>query len=362
VRRLSILAVIITLCSAALPDGLLLAPAAHAADAPKCVVVAAPRWPGVKDGLQDCTGGNPKTDGAETILSALIGLWSGTAAAKKMEQQGVKAFYFLNRDAANNYFSHTYPYNLYKSHFLTKTAKCGNTAYHVFGTGALIATSTFEDCSLSGSPKNMNIQETALHEAGHAYDFALATATGKPELPPSTSKAFRKEVTADLANDDATWTQEDSKAQQWDYVCYLFSNVDPNALEIALGDWKTKDGKPVPNEVAGPVCQDSSQGMVPVKKWQDSSPRVIGIAKMPYFLSANSPSGPYEDAWAQLFALHTGRTGSPALLPFTDRSLPIVLPCSNFVSGWYLVHGKPPNETSYPPGCPREPATAYNEK
>jgi hypothetical protein len=346
------------LLAAMLPCALLAAPAAPASARarPGCEKVPGTRWPGSDDRLKDCTGGNPKTDKAEQVLAALEGL-DPNKSGPVLEKAGATFFYFRDRAAADEYFKATWPYRLYKG-FQAGNARCGETYYSKYLGRPLIASSVFEHCSVKGAPANRNLAETALHEAGHAYDFALAAASDQPFLSPSTSKGFRAEVSADLAAADKTWTEDgkegkDGQQAQWRYVCFLFSTVRPDALEVALS---AGHGDP-----EGAVCEvQAGKGIVPAGRWQKSSPSAIAAAKMPYFTGPDPAFGRYADVWAQLFALHTGRTGDPALLPFADHVLAILLPCANDVLGAFQASGKPP--VTYQEGCPHEPADAFHER
>jgi hypothetical protein len=334
-----------------IPTGLVAAAPAGAVSTPQCRIIAGNYWPAVHSDLKDCSGGNPESDGVLDVMAALEGLYD-LAAGRIMNEQDVHVFYFFDRADANEYFAHTLPYSAFPD-FQTQTAKCGNTWYVPLP--HLIAAAVYKHCTLAGDPKNANVQETALHEGGHAYDDALASQVANHRVAPSISKAFQAEVKADLTNDDATWTADAKSGQQaqWAYICSLFGIAEPNKLEVALA------GKSA--EVEGPVCQTTDQGMIPLTKWQNSSPEKIAEAKMPYFLGPNLPNGGFADVWAQGFALWTGRTGGPSLLTFTDYALPRVLwLCTWDVIGNYGQYGKPP--VSYSPGCPVEKAQDYDER
>ena len=230
--------------------------AVPAADVPVCVSMKATYWPGVDSLMKDCTGENELTDGAKVVLAALEGLKS-VAAGPLLKQERAEVFYFRNRHAANEYFNNTWPFRLDRG-YGTKTAKCGNTWAGSAIAVRRIAVAVYQHCSLPGSPMNKNRAETALHEGGHADDIAQAFSVGEYKVTPSRSKAFRAEVTADLANDDAAWKQDGTDGGhpvQWQYICGIFSNVAPSELEIALSGGA--------KNAVGSVCEVTSQGMRP---------------------------------------------------------------------------------------------------
>jgi hypothetical protein len=343
-RSLTVLVVTVAgLLAGLLPAALVTSPAS-AAGKIECHTVSGTFWPGTKKDLQDCSGGTPNTDGAVTILHTLEGL-DDVAAGHIMAAQGVKVYLFASRAQANAHFGH-YP------QFTTQTARCGNTAYADTVEDKPIVIEVWQNCSLgkksTPTTKNPNIAEVALHEAGHAFDAALAKERGIT-VGPSISLAFRLEVRADLKIDYDTWAADNQPAK-WAYICSLFGTVKPSALEIALG------AEP------GAVCYVPKKGSVrPVKDYQFLSPITLVNKKLPYFLGQLPADQQFRDAWAQGFALHTAQLGGPqAALPLTDRALPGLLnACSYDIIGEFWQYGSPP--TSYGPGCPVEPVKAYYE-
>ncbi|NJL73193.1 MAG: hypothetical protein HC888_17455 [Candidatus Competibacteraceae bacterium] len=101
-----------------------------------------------------------------------------------LKSRGVKFFFFNNRDEANQYFNATAPYaGRPDGVFASSTARCGQTGYHpTIGTfGELqqtIAVAIYDLCTVTqvaGPYRNPDLKRIPYHEAGHAFDFALAS-------------------------------------------------------------------------------------------------------------------------------------------------------------------------------------------
>jgi hypothetical protein len=320
-------------------------------EVPKCRAVPGTEWPGRGSLLKDCTGEDASADHVGEVLAALEDL-NNVAAGKRLAASKVEVFYFRNRERANDYFRATLPFSGLPG-FTTKSAKCGNTVGLSFMALHKIAISVYQNCLLPESIPNPNLGETALHEAGHAFDTALAFAMGERKTSPSQSKGFKAEVAADLANDDKAWMaagagQKDPKSAEQRFICNIFSTVTPSAVEIAVNGGA--------KNLAGSVCVVKNHALTPVDEWKNSSPSAIAAAKMPYFVgTAGFP--PYEDLWAQAFALSSGDSGSMPLLPLIDHVLASLFRCAYTVVSDFRSSGQPP--ATYPEGCPVEPASAY---
>jgi|SRR5580658_420661 hypothetical protein len=360
-RHIRIPIMVIGLVAVLLPVGGMASTMAPAAKPPSCKEVSddGKLWPGVRSDLLDCSELKGTADNVLGVLAALQGLYVYEESFPVFGRENVHVFYFKDRKAADLYFADAAWYKLDPG-FVTTPGICGMTHAGNVLAQYRIAISIYQNCALA-KPANMNLDETALHEAGHAFDYALAYERGNRLVTPSVSEGFKAEVRADLANDDATWKKASQEAR-WQYICAsLFSNVRPGELEIALGK-EYQGGHGGANRVPGAVCQLSTAGMSPYPIWRDVPPSRITADKLPYFLGDHLPSGGFEEAWAQIFALNTGRTGSPSILPLTDRSLRALLPCATYVVTQFQETGQPPPAGHYPLGCPEEEPGAYFRK
>lgn len=261
--------------------------------------------------------------------------------------RGVKFFFFNNRNEANDYFNATAPYaGQPNGVFASTTARCGQTGYKpnydIFGNpaGQDIAVAIYDTCSFvpipPGTSQNPDLKRIPYHEAGHAFDFALASQkSSQRSTPTSGSAGFVNFFSSDKTNlTPANWSSGSpamTQTQRYNYLCNLFSISKPSALEIDLG-FTTNTGGP-----SGQVCQTVSLPY-PVFQPITKTPSVVAAEKFPYFWPSS------RESWAELFVIvATGSSSSgPNTLPTVDRvygmnQSPIrSFNCTRAVIQWYV--------------------------
>ena len=254
-----------------------------------------------------------------------------------LQSQGVVVFIFKNRAEANTWMSMNSPYNT--SIFQTTTSRCGNTASNQtgIGIGQNIALMVYAECTYARSSEaNRDVRATALHEAGHAWEFALASTKliGRTNVI-SASPAFTALLNEDIAKlTPSNWSTR-TQAQKNSYICNVFGSATATPLEIDLGS------------PSGAVCT----GTTPNGTNGSKTPQQIMQERAPYFL-------PGSDQWAEQTKIKKDGISSD-ILTTTDKALGSnTAPRQNFKCARYalLVF----YDTSEPPtaaqlmsqGCP----------
>ncbi|OPZ91805.1 MAG: hypothetical protein BWY75_00158 [bacterium ADurb.Bin425] len=279
-----------------------------------------------------------------------------------LKSRGVKFFFFNNRDEANEYFNSTSPYAGRPNEvFASSTARCGQTGYHptigIFGElQQTIAVAIYDLCTVTkvaGPYQNPDLKRIPYHEAGHAFDFALASqkTNGRDKAVSSATGSqnlFAYDKGKLTPSNWSTGTPAMTQSQRYNYLCNLFSISNPSGLEIDLG-FTTNTGGP-----SGKVCQTVS---LPYPAFQPitKTPSVVAAEKFPYFW--NTP----KESWAELFVIvATGNNLSgPNTLPTVDRvygmnQSPIrSFNCTRAVIQWYIS-----NATTSTSGTLPEPTAA----
>lgn len=289
------------------------------------------------------------------VWSAIQGLpTNGGTGTKRvrdfLKDQGVKVFIFKNRTEANDYFNATPPYQGQPNNvFSSSTSRCGQTGYHpkldIFGnpTQQDIAIAVYAECTIAGANTgNPSVTRTALHEAGHAFEFALAsTHTSNRSALISTSPGFIKLVNDDKAKlTPSDWSTRNAASRN-SYICAPVGNTGLSALELDLGGSHA-------GGIAGEICSNATTPYAPYK-WQGSpptggqDPQTIISAKIPYFYGSS------KELWAEQFAIKKGGVASPpAFLQMTDKLIesnqgPVQnFKCSEFAMGTFYTFSRAP--------------------
>lgn len=283
---------------------------------------------------------SPNSARRTTIISTIRGLprKANTSdpdlAYDVLKNNGVTIFWFYDRDDGNSFMSTNSPWSGSGSYQST-TARCGYTG-KAGAAGTVLQ--VYDNCRTNGGStlfQNPSLQNTSLHEAGHAYDFSrsyqpsrtagYATATSPLNLIESDLNALTPSNWSTMTN-----AQKDST------VCTIFSNIAPSALEIDLG------------ASSGAVCSGSGSTMTRNAAYLSKTPTDIAKEKLPYFLDG-SLSGviKWQEAWAEQFAITGGvQTGLTNFLQLTDRVLSNSqnFRCSRFVVQRYMKNGAPPTQ------------------
>ncbi len=263
-----------------------------------------------------------------------------------LKSRNVKFYFFNNRTEANDYFNSTAPYSGQPDGvFASSTARCAQTGYKpnydIFGNpaGQDIVVAIYDVCTttlVAGPYQNPDLKRVPYHEAGHAFDFALASQKSSQRgTPTSGSAGFLSFFSSDKAKlTPANWSTGSpamTQSQRYSYLCNLFGISNPSGLEIDLG-FTTNTGGP-----NGKVCQTVS---LPYPTFQPiaKTPSVVAAEKFPYFWPSS------RESWAELFVIVvTGNnTSGPNTLPTVDRvygmnQSPIrSFNCTRAVIQWYV--------------------------
>jgi len=249
-------------------------------------------------------------------------------ARDKLKTAGTSFYFFKNRTQHNSYMGAKYG-----SPFQSTTARCGNT-HSQLGT---IVSSVFDSCAYTGGDQsNANVKEVAKHEAGHAWSAALGKINGTSG--PARSTGFLLLVDEDKTRFDDDYTAASTPALKKTYICGVFGNVGSSTLELNLGA-----------DNATPVC--TGGGASAVLNYPGKTPTQIANLKLPYFITgAGSPV--YEEWWAEMVVKITGGSGSPDMLPITNKYLfHANALCTNYAMNYMWTHGVAPAQSSYPNAC-----------
>ncbi|MBZ0187722.1 MAG: hypothetical protein K8F91_15865 [Candidatus Obscuribacterales bacterium] len=350
------------------------APAAHAQTVPTCNSVSSVnmKWP--------ADGTTPQTTHmflctsiSQQRLNGLLGTYQSLVAVVPqnlrpgniLDNQNVFVFHFRDRNEANAYFQNTSPWSSH-SGFVTTTARCGNTAYFFLPNGTYgIAIATYDRCTIGGvvqSPQSSTqLAATALHEAGHGYDFAIAAgqSSGPGTNAPSLSSGYVNLAKATSTGDldkltPPTWATM-TQAQKNSYVCNIFSNLTPSSLEVDLG------------ASAGAVCESGGSGLQIKTAYQGMTPTAIVKQKGPYFFNPAAASPPvpeFSELWAQEFAIKSQAQNPTNFLQMTNRiittnSAPVPdFRCTRLVMQTYWDFLRPPTSNELTAqGCSSNPGS-----
>lgn len=297
------------------------------------------------------------------VWSAIQGLpTNGGTGTKRvrdfLKDQGVKVFIFKNRTEANDYFNRPSTMldpNPYAGQpngvFSSTTSRCGQTGYHAYDNILMqpvqdIAIAVYAECTIAGADTgNPGVTRTALHEAGHAFEFALAsTHTTNRGALISTSPGFIKLVNDDKAKlTPSDWSTRNAASRN-SYICAPVGNTGLSALEVDLGGSQA-------GGIAFEICQNATTPYAPYK-WQGApptggqDPQTIISAKIPYFYGSS------KELWAEQFAIKKGGVASPAgFLKMTDKLIesnqgPVQnFKCSEFAMTIFYDFSRAPTST-----------------
>jgi len=284
-----------------------------------------------------------------------------------LKQQGVKVFIFKNRADSIAWMTTHAPYmNAAPSAgFYSPVARCGQTG-HTFGpTSQRITISVFAECTLdqNTSPAvtlnpNPSWRRTALHEAGHAFDYALASTQLSNRLTGaliSTSPGFQALMTFDKSRlTPADWSTR-TDASKNSYICAAWGTTKPSALERDLG--ATTTGGAAPN--LGAICSNATTPYAPYKWPNGRTPEAIIAEKIPYFYNTSG------ELWAEQFQIKKDGIASPAgFLQMTDKIIdsnqgPIQnFKCTEFaLLKFYDLDRAPTSAELQSQGCPTNPGS-----
>jgi hypothetical protein len=222
------------------------------------------------------------------------------------------------------------------------TSTCGGTGYSYSKVGSIqtiINSSVYDLChyhvpTVNDTTPNPSIGQVAAHEAGHAYDFAIASLgqTNRGNAI-SLSAAFQSLLNYDVNNLSTTGNANFK-------TCAVFDSQAPSGYEIQLG-----------STYASAVCTGNTLNDPPYTASQSNT--AILKLEAPYFVNP-AAAIQFEDVFAENFATYNG-PGS--VLPFYDRLIgqsPAGLVCSSTVLYALQVMGELPNAAAiqYPQGCP----------
>ena len=191
--------------------------------------------------------------------------------------------------------------------FQSSTSRCGQTGYGLNDHTRLfvIASEIYDTCIEHDNVTmfaNPNRPFVALHEVGHAFDFALAATNNNQNTAPSTSVAFQN-----LANDSTNTPSaasdfysivNGSGGRAKPQTCTVFGSVTPSQLELDLG---------YPGAVNGPVCTNN----VVNSQFKGLTNLQIAQKQDRYFVNPSTLL--YSELWAQEFAITTLNTDHPTL-------------------------------------------------
>ncbi|MBZ0184786.1 MAG: hypothetical protein K8F91_00945 [Candidatus Obscuribacterales bacterium] len=273
--------------------------------------------------------------GAVTTLPTNNG--SGAQKVRDLiESKGSTFYYFKNRADHNAFMSGKYSGQV---QFQNQTAICGHTGYQAVPFGQNIAASIFDKCIMQGSTvDNPDLYKVTKHEAGHAFDFALAANknpfTEDRTKGPSLSVGYRNFRDHDLTVNLPTIP-----------MCTLFQGT-PSAYEIAL------------TATPGTVCNGSTLNSGYGPNDQVST----ALAKAPYFVKQTGNSR-YGELFAEQITIVGGTVGgitNPKQFVLTDNIIKDNrMKCTFFVARayWHTLNPPGPNNPNngyknLPSGCP----------
>ncbi len=275
----------------------------------------------------------------QAVWSTIEGLKSSLTIGPvgELQNHNYLIYHFATLADADNYMS--FLYAIQPSLIPPTTSRCGYTGYFLAGSVKMIVSSVYDKCHYS-FPTDSNVQnsdgalsEVTAHEAGHAFDFALAADSSQPNQPTSATTAF-----LNLVNSD-----EGQAAINSANPCTIFGLATTSQLELNIGA-----------DAETPVCTNTNQ-LNPI--YAGKTNMQLLQLKVPYFLYP--PTLPkYSDFWAQSFVLKSGKEGSE-VLPITDnvfRYIKSIGCAANAVQYWYDLVA-PPNHNApidYPSGCNAE--------
>ena len=264
-------------------------------------------------------------------------------AREKLEDAGVKFYYFRNKTEHNSYMNAKHGSGVpgVPGPFDAGTSRCG----HTHGQVGTIYSSVFDTCTYQSFPSktNPNVVLTAKHEGGHAWTAALGKLNGTSG--PARSAGFNAVVNEDKARFDTRYNGMNAAGKKT-YICGLFGNVASSTLEKDLG------------AVASPAAVCTGVGSGAVLNFPNQTPTQIANQKLPYFVNL-APL--YEEWWAEKTVLSplAGGAGTPDILPITNKYLGHAdAICSRYVMSYMWQNGVAPPQNSYPSSCTgRDPNT-----
>lgn len=229
-------------------------------------------------------------------------------------------------------------------------------------------TMIYNYCTLDQTPGvasaqllNPAIKRTTIHEAGHAFDNALAAVNSSVAVPSKRSGFLNLFDGDKLVLTPANWSQDVgstlkmTQSQRYNYMCNLFSTPAPSALERDFG--ATLKGGPVPPATpTGRVCDTVS---LPFPYFQTKTPTEAAIEKLPYWMADS------RELWAEAFLITLeGSQAVPTFLPMVDRVIGMnqspkrSFNCTRRVVQDYITTGLPPSSATLALiGCPQSPGT-----
>jgi hypothetical protein len=272
-----------------------------------------------------------------------------------LNKTGVVVYFFANRTDYSNFIQAKYNDSVT---FAPGTAQCGKTSWQ--RSSGIITTAVWGTCAYSPNLLgNLDLTKVIAHEAGHAFDYALAQRDTSGD-PKSHKPDFINNVaggtdpvnhpTGDLATlQPANWATLATQTQI-NYVCAMFGTFSSSALEQALT---------APNNA---VC---SNGSTIVDAYRigglhangPQSPTAIMKTRLPYF-THTAPL--YEDLWAEIFS-NIANPNPSTVLQMTDQALkgggglgnPRSYNCSRTVVEQYVQTQQPPTPAVMTAaGCP----------
>ena len=178
---------------------------------------------------------------------------------------------------------------------------------------------------------------TAMHETGHAFDYALAAAAHHASLPISHTTGFQYNFAlSGTGSTSDLWRLDHGKSgNQAPQTCAVFGNVAPSALEYDINI------TPAGGEIAGQICTNN---VVNAQLSGKTNSQIL-IKQEPYFAAPSTqtpPGGTYDDAFAETFKKSVSHA-TPDILPVIDGVLQTNnLPCIKFVVQTYISTLAPP--------------------
>ena len=290
---------------------------------------------------------------------------------QKLEAAKTIFFFFNTRADAIEYFNGTLPYNLFPINtgkFADSKTRCGNTGFFLDQTFGQVynVSMVYNYCTLDQTPGvapapllNPALKRTTIHEAGHAFDNALAAVNSSVSVPSKRSGFLNLFEGDKQVLTPANWSQavgstpKMTQTQRYNYMCNLFSTPSPSALERDFG--ATLNGGPVPPAVAtGRVCETVS---LPFPYYQTKTPTEAATEKLPYWMSDS------RELWAEAFLITLeGSQTVPTFLPMVDRVIGMnqsptrSFNCTRRVVQEYITTGLPPSAATLALiGCPQNP-------
>jgi len=311
---------------ALIAGGLFTAPKAQAA-APTCVKYEpiSMRYPG--DGKHQFVCGKAQNDpngGSMIIYNAITGLPSNITTL--FVNENVYWYYFYTPSDASAWFKAHYPNNPY-----TVTGGCGGT-FTITGSSPTTIAWVSEYCVdpvNNHVPQNKWVQATALHEAGHAFEYAL-NPTGFNAYV-SESSNFHQLASQDLANFIKNTP-----------ICNVWGTTVPSDYEV----WPPSGGNP------GAVC--NTQGQVNKPYAGKNNEDIADVATGYFFVDKidGGPSPLYAELFAEEWAAKTGRNAPPVFPLMDGGPLAHGFSCTAFAILWFFdTLAPPPSNITWPTGC-----------